>query len=198
MEQPRMDRNDVSSTVARQPLTWGIRDGWTGSAVFSKNGKYRYVLTRTQETAPSLFVKPRTGYVAWVMLNPSTASGEDDDPTVRRCMNFTTRLGYARLAVVNLFAFRTAYPSVLHREPHPVGPANDEYLRKIAKDAEVVVCAWGTGGTFRKRSAAVLDLFAGVSLRCLGHSKTGEPLHPLYLPADTQLVPYAEEIGLDR
>jgi len=61
-------------------------------------GDYRYHLWRTwDETRPRLL---------WVMLNPSTADGETDDPTVRRCIGFSKGWGYGSIEIVNLFAYR--------------------------------------------------------------------------------------------
>lgn len=51
-------------------------------AVFSPCGKYRYALTRR--------VGPGKQAAAFILLNPSTADAERDDPTVRR------RIGFAR------------------------------------------------------------------------------------------------------
>lgn len=188
-----MDRHLIQGTVDR-PTS---RAGWTGGAVFSQNGLYRYRLTRDRLSAPRLLAPRPDGYVAWVMLNPSTATATEDDATIRRCMNFTEREGFDRFAVVNLFAFRTPYPTVLHKARDPVGPVNDRYLRITAKNAALTVCAWGAGGGFQRRSAAVLRLLEGIPLRCLGVAKNGEPLHPLYRPADSLLIPYVPEPGLD-
>lgn len=74
-------------------------------AVISDDGRYRYRLWRTW--APEL---PR---MAWIMLNPSTADAEVDDPTIRRCVGFAKREGCGGIEVVNLYAYRSTDPSVL-------------------------------------------------------------------------------------
>ncbi len=44
------------------------------------SGRYRYLLWRTwDETCPRLL---------WVLLNPSKADEQTDDPTLRRCSRF--------------------------------------------------------------------------------------------------------------
>ena len=44
--------------------------------------------------------------VAFVLLNPSTADEEGDDPTIRRCIGFAQRHGFGGLEAVNLYAYR--------------------------------------------------------------------------------------------
>ena len=51
-----------------------------GSAVFDRGFRYRYALVRAWDA--------RLPRVAFVMLNPSTADAERDDPTIRRCIGF--------------------------------------------------------------------------------------------------------------
>ena len=60
----------------------------------------------------------------FIGLNPSTADGIDDDPTIRRCIRFAKDRGYGRLSVANLFAYRATRPADLRRTRHPIGKAN--------------------------------------------------------------------------
>lgn len=57
------------------------------SASLSACGKYRYTLGR----AWGLGVREQCA-MSFVMLNPSTADAEHDDPTIRRCIHFALRL----------------------------------------------------------------------------------------------------------
>ena len=89
-----------------------LGDTMRREAEISPCGLHRYRLTR--EWAPTLPT------IAFVMLNPSTADGEIDDPTIRRCIGFARDLGYGRLHVVNLFTYRATdprevWPSLLAR-----------------------------------------------------------------------------------
>ena len=78
------------------------------SAVLSPCWTYRYELTRRWSSRP---------LVGWVMLNPSTADAEADDPTVRRCVRFANAWGYGGLVIRNLFALRATDPSELGQLP---------------------------------------------------------------------------------
>lgn len=69
----------------------------------------------------------------------------------------------------------------------PIGADNDAWLTKLAKDAGIVVAAWGNDGNYLGRSHAVTGMLA--NLHCLKMNKSGEPAHPLYLKADLTPVP---------
>ncbi len=86
----------------------------TKEAVISDCGRYRYRLTRRWGDGPLL---------SFIMLNPSTADAEVDDPTIRRCMGFARRDGYGGIVVGNLYAFRTTKPKALFAADNPLGPA---------------------------------------------------------------------------
>lgn len=150
-------------------------------------GTWRYRLTRSWDSG-----LPR---MCWIMLNPSTADAEQDDPTIRRCIDFTRRWGYGGLVVGNLYALRATDPAQLAAHPDPVGPENNEYLRAMAADSAMVVCAWGAHPMATRRSAQVRIMLAeaGVQLWCLGTTRSGAPRHPLYVPASTALVPWPRD-----
>jgi len=114
-----------------------------------------------------------------VMLNPSTATQEQDDPTIRRCIGFARRWGYVRLEVVNLFAWRATRPKDL---PRSWDPEDDRAIREAVVRADRVVAAWGVHGA-GPRADEVLAMLGPCD--CLGVTKHGHPRHPLYLRADT-------------
>lgn len=68
------------------------------------------------------------GSLLYILLNPSTATEEHNDPTVERCERRARALGYGGFAVTNLFAFRATRPEDLKRAGAPVGPGNDEAI----------------------------------------------------------------------
>jgi hypothetical protein len=143
---------------------------------------YRYVLGRR-------WGGEADGRVNFVMLNPSTADGLQDDPTIRRCVGFVKSWGYGELIVTNLFAFRSTDPKRLKRVTDPSGPLNDGVILHNAVSSGVVVCAWGAHGTLYGRDRAVLRLLkgAGVTPHYLKLTAGGCPQHPLYLSGS--LVP---------
>ncbi len=168
-----------------------------GSATFSPCGHYRYTLHR--EWAPAIFGDSMKS-MAFVMLNPSTATADRDDPTIRRCIGFARRERAHRLVVLNLYAWRATKPRDLLLAADPTGgEANDRAIAIEASRATLIICAWGawrpSSESWRAahdgRVRAVRDLIANTAGRemfCLGTTANGHPLHPLYLPADASLV----------
>src|SRR5437870_4841901 len=106
------------------------------SAVISPCGKFRYRLTRQWGEGAAL---------PFVMLNPSTADAEQDDPTIRKCVGFAKRMGYDGIEVVNLYAYRATKPADLKKAGYPRGPENDRHIEAalVESHANSVICAWG-------------------------------------------------------
>jgi hypothetical protein len=143
-------------------------------AKFSDCRQYRYQLWRVwNEGQPYLNV---------IGLNPSTADETQDDPTIRRCIDFARQWGYGGLIMSNLFAFRATLPAVMKSHTAPVGIENDHWLVQIASKAGLVLAAWGKDGRHLDRDAHAIQLLTTlVSLHCLGFNGDGTPKHPLYL-----------------
>jgi hypothetical protein len=132
---------------------------------------YRYELWRIWDES-----KP---YAMFIGLNPSTADETEDDPTIRRCINFAKSWGYGGLCMANLFAYRATQPEDMKKAPDPIGDKNDETLNLLAQNAGVIVGAWGNDGVFLNRSEYVRTLIPEINV--LKVNKSGEPAHPLYL-----------------
>ena len=148
-------------------------------AVFSDCRRWRTLLWRRWDAS-----KPAANFL---MLNPSTADETKLDPSCTRARNFAETWGYGGLIVTNVFAWRSTDPSALYTVDDPVGPGNDAAILRAAREAAIVVCAWGNHGAHEGRSAKVKKLLAGrkVPLHALRINATsGEPAHPLYLPGD--------------
>jgi hypothetical protein len=144
-------------------------------ATYSDCETYRYDLTRTWDVDG-----PRA---LFIMLNPSTATEVQNDPTVERCERRARTLGFGAFRVLNIFAFRATDPRDMRAAADPVGPANDDVIRASLPWAAQVICAWGTHGAHLDRGAQVEAMLrrAGQPLYHLGLSKQGHPKHPLYI-----------------
>jgi hypothetical protein len=154
-------------------------------AVISACGQYRYRLTRWWGGGKFLFLP-------FVMLNPSTADADIDDPTIRRCMAFARRENAGGIIVVNLYAFRATKPAMLKTTSDPVGPGNYDHLEIMAieSDRTPIVCAWGAGANDAAQEFLEIAEQQSSYLVCLGKTKDGHPRHPLYVRGDQPFEPY--------
>lgn len=154
------------------------------TAVFSECRTWRYALGRTWLTG--------NGLATFVLLNPSTADAEHDDPTNRRGITFAQRWGFRACCFVNLFAYRATDPGDMLAAQDPVGPANDSAITEMCRDASEVIVAWGNHGSHLGRDEQVMALLVGIGVNpvCLGLTKSGHPRHPLYLRGDTARQPF--------
>jgi hypothetical protein len=166
------------------------------ATIISEDGKYRYVLTR-QLRRHRLMHKRNPGTVLWVMLNPSTADADRDDPTIRRCRYFTESWGYEYLEVANVYALRATDPKELWKADYPVGPDNLSWLFRAAARADLVIIAWGKHArpSDVRRTVDIL-LAHNPALYCLGINGDGSPKHPLYLKSTTQPIIWHPELHL--
>ena len=150
------------------------------TAIYSDCERYRYSLTRVWDDIGRR--------VNFVMLNPSTATEVQNDPTVERCERRARTLGYGSFAVTNIFAWRDTDPRAMRAALDPVGPDNDAAIVERAAWADDVIAAWGTHGAHMGRGSTVATLLQTTRkpLFRLGLSKAGHPKHPLYLPYTQQ------------
>lgn len=152
-----------------------LKDDAASTANYSDCERYRYDLTRIWDTEGQR--------VAFVMLNPSTATEVQNDPTVERCERRARTLEYGAFRVCNIFAWRDTDPKKMRKAKDPVGPHNDHAITDACNWADCVVCAWGTHGEHLQRGPQVEVLMraTGKPLYHLGLSKAGHPKHPLYI-----------------
>lgn len=161
-----------------------IKDDAPSVATYSDCEIYRYALTRTWDDSGAR--------VNFLMLNPSTATEVQNDPTVERCERRARALGFGAFRVTNIFALRATDPRDMRAAADPIGAGNDAAILEAADWATQVVCAWGTHGAHMGRGIAVEALLrpTGVPLLHLGLSKAGHPKHPLYISYTTQPEPW--------
>ena len=156
---------------------------------------YRYTLHR------DLGQLGHIGRLAWVMLNPSTADAERDDPTIRKVTGFTLRAGYGELQVVNLFPLRATKPDDLFAAGAAMlgdVEAADAAIREACLWSSSVVIAWGRNGDrCPDRVAQVQAIIAatGRPVLALGRTQGLQPQHPLMVPYAAGLRPWTEIVG---
>ena len=137
--------------------------------------------------------------VVFIGLNPSKANSSDNDKTLIRIINFCSRWKYKNIYIINLFGLISKSPIKLLKNNDPIGVNNDLItLKSLEFWQKNTNCdlwlGWGDKGQLNGRDRKVLKLiknFANWKLNgnnysknifCLGLSKKGNPLHPLYMP----------------
>lgn len=158
-------------------------DGTVSRALWSPCGQYRFRLDRRWAPGPPLVA---------ILLNPSTATETQDDPTLRRCLARARAMGLPGLSVVNLFALCATDPAALARHPDPVGNGTDAIVHAAAREAGAILCGWGNHGAHLGRGAAVAGALrhGGHRLLHLGLTLQGQPRHPLYVAATLPARPW--------
>ncbi|WP_206065235.1 DUF1643 domain-containing protein [Komagataeibacter xylinus] len=164
-----------------------LADDVVSHAIYGGPDKcYRYELTRTWN--------PDGPAVMWLMMNPSVATEDGDDRTVAKCQRYARAWGYGTLLVGNTFAYRCTDQKRLTEVPDPVGPENDRHLLAMARQADLVVAAYGSPQikSLLPRGPEVIRMLQqhGITVSAMRLSKgSGRPEHPLYLPASLKPEP---------
>jgi hypothetical protein len=151
-------------------------------AMFSACRRWRFLLWRRWDEK-----KPLANFL---MLNPSTADEFQLDPSCTRARNYAERWGFGGVLITNIFGWRSTDPLALKAVEDPVGRGNDRAILKAAREAKLVVCAWGNHGDHLQRAAEVIALLKndGIALHGLRLNGSGHPAHPLYLPGTLQPI----------
>lgn len=151
------------------------------AAEFSADRLHRWWLSREWGSEP---------WCAFIGLNPSTADETQDDPTIRRCINFSRSWEHGGLLMLNLYAYRATDPRELwaaeKRGVSIVGQQNyfcDLLERTRQFSVTRIVAAWGAGGGERGKQFGIAARLVGINFDCLMKTKQGHPQHPLYLPS---------------
>lgn len=161
------------------------------NALFSKDRKHRYALWRIwDEDLPKLVV---------IGLNPSTADETVNDPTIRRCIGFARREELGGLYMINLHSWRSKDPEDLaspgYRKSYDVAlKENQRVIHRVASmnHEGLFIAAWGAhfGAKLQWTRLAVRKWLP--NLYCFGLTNAGMPKHPLYLAANTKLMPFEQ------
>lgn len=165
------------------PLFQQLYLSQNSGAILSVDRKHRYALWRKWDEN-----KP---YVLFIGLNPSKADENNDDPTLRRCIGFAKAWGYGGVCMANLFSLRATDPRDMKNSPYPVRKENQKYLQQLANNAGLIICAWGTHGSYLDADKQFMKHLKAYSLKCLGITKEGHPKHPLYIKSDQQPISFS-------
>ena len=132
--------------------------------------------------------------VLWILANPSTATPDKLDPTIRRCVDWAKRWNFGWCDIVNVRAWRATHPESVPPDPRAigVGPQNDGYILSRAHKSDLIVCGWGKLGG--ERGAKVLEMLWQVKKtpHALKLNADGSPVHPLYQPGNARPIPMEE------
>jgi hypothetical protein len=178
-------------------VTSGVSN--TSSALISSDGLYRYTLHRSL-VPPTEFWKPVLKPLLFIGINPSTADAARNDNTVRKLLEFAPRWFCTSVTVVNLFAYRTAYPKELWAAQAAgvdiVGPDNDHHIKTLLASHRdgIILAGWGADKKARARAAVVCEMLP-VGTQCLELNQDESPKHPLYVRYDEPLKPYIVQIN---
>ena len=145
-------------------------------AKFCEAKKNRYFLKREWDSSKGLLL--------YIMLNPSVADDKNDDPTIRRLINFTKKFNYGGFLVSNIFTKITSNPKKLDKS-RGMTKTNFEKLLKLINKVDQIVYAWGNSVEEPK---ILKDLISNP--KCFGKNYNGTPKHPLYLPKNSKLIDY--------
>lgn len=178
----------MQSFQQKQPLSARQTNFVKSTATFSDCGRYRYLLKRRWDEGHNCL---------FIGLNPSTATAESDDATVRKCAALARTWGFSGMTMANLFAVRCRYPQILSTHQNPVGPENDRFLLPEIEQAHTLVAMWGNHGLKPYGQSTRRDQYI-LSFRddwqCIGITKYGAPRHPLYVANSSTLVNFAEAL----
>ena len=143
-------------------------------AEFSIDKKERYSLKREWDKSKNK--------ILYIMLNPSLADDKNDDPTIRRLINFTKKFNYGGFLVGNIFTTITPNPKELDKSKG-MSDKNFEELIKLINKVDQIVYAWGSS----IEEPQLLKKLV-LSPKCFGKNVNGTPKHPLYVPSQTKLI----------
>lgn len=179
------------SEVAHDPggkVRLRLGEGVRGDAVMSEDGRYRQLMRRwLGDTFPDR-------YILFIGMNPSTADATVDDPTCAREWTFARREGFSAMVKCNVGDYRATDPKMLVQPGIvAVSPANIPAIRQAANAAgRIVLCHGKLNKALAPAGRELVQALRtdGLNLWCFGTNADGSPKHPLYLRADTQLVPF--------
>lgn len=134
-------------------------------------------------------------YACGISMNPSGAAEDVSDPTVdRMCHRAREFWGVGAYYQLNVMSIRGTYSKELAKAGGVSLPENDEWIRRIASKAQLVVVSWGNPGQKSGRGPVVEKILREVcdpaKVFCFGKNVTGAPVHPLFQRINAPLQPF--------
>jgi hypothetical protein len=166
--------------------TFAVPAGTRAGALLSRCGHYRFLLWREwgEDDQPAAAL--------WIGMNPSTATADLDDPTIRREVGFTHRIGLRRYVKANVMDYRATHPSGLTQPGVcPCSVDNLPTIKRAAHSAQIIVLAYGTlPRQLSHYATQVVDMLRqdGRELWAITLNRDGSPRHPLYVAAGAPLI----------
>ena len=145
-------------------------------AKFCYTKKNRYFLKREWDRSKGLLL--------YIMLNPSVADDTNDDPTIKRLINFSKKFNYGGFLVGNIYSTISPNPKEVDKSDE-ISDKNLVELLKLINQVEEIVYAWGNNAC---EPEFLKDLVSNP--KCFGKNLNGSPKHPLYLPSDSKLMSF--------
>jgi len=157
-------------------MALSINNNILRKAKFSIDKKHRYELSRHWDLSKS--------DILFIMLNPSIANEDIDDPTIKRLISFTREFKYGGFFVANLFTYITPYSKTLDTS---IGltKLNLKTIKNLVNKVDEVIYAWGNS---IKEPQELKNLVKNP--KCFGKNLNGTPKHPLYLSSNSKLIKF--------
>lgn len=161
-------------------------EGVKVKAKFSKDRKYRYLLTVDLEKASA---RGKTACV--VMMNPSYANEEIADKSVQFMerivlqKNLPEFKGVTRLIVLNQFAYIQTHK--FRGLPHEIGTKNNAAIKKTFEESDIIILAWGCANPFEERK----DFVHGLLKKTRGKKIYKTKKHPSRAGYEGFILPFS-------
>ena len=157
-------------------MALSINNNILRKAKFSIDKKHRYELSRHWDLSKS--------DILFIMLNPSIANEDIDDPTIKRLISFTREFNHGGFFVANLFTYITPYSKTLDTS---IGltKLNLKTIKNLVNKVDGVIYAWGNS---IKEPQELKNLVKNP--KCFGKNLNGTPKHPLYLSSNSKLIKF--------
>jgi len=145
----------------------------TKEAIFSEDKKYRYFISRIWD--------PAADKILFIMINPSTATKEEDDKTMKKVMEISDKWNFGGVYVGNLYPYCSTKPSELKsiQIPSEIYQENKRHIQEMVSKSTMIVYAWGTKGPDeRQQEPEWLKNIVNRDVYCINLSVKGVPMHP--------------------